>query len=955
MTPPEHFEDLLADDDDELIVIDFDELESEPASGVDSRDGDYPGFQRWIKDRGLRLIDAQIHAERMSRWSVRPRFLMVCMVGAHELPLVARTLANLERQLYKDWIVVFISDQPEPSPVFRQSDCLGWICVESLADSALVTGHLNELPSVLRCDWMTRLPPGFELEEQALLVLGDYINLHPEWAALYTDDYVSDGAGNFSRPRFKPDFDIDHFRAYDYIGEALWFNATALGATGGLVELGDASFYEMLLRTWERVSDFGIGHIAEPVLRLPLRSIQDEADSPMHDAAVAAHLERIGAAATVGQGIAPGVRQILWELGEEPSVTIVIPTRDKLEYLAPCIESLLAKTAYRNYEVVVVNNQSTDPDTLRWLETIPTDSSGRVRVVHWDAEFNFSAICNFASEQSISDFICFLNNDTEVLQPEWLSRLVALGKRPDVGVVGCRLMFPETGKVQHMGIVLGLGHHGIAAHPFAGELEIDDPGPLRLTQVVRNASAVTAACMLVRRSDYESLGGLDQENLAVLFNDVDFCLRVRESGKRVLWTPYCTLVHHETVSLSSRRDLWQLAAISDRQLAERRYMLRRWGRAIGRDPFFNRHLALSANPVTAPIKRYSLAGAYRMAWDPEFADRPRIVTMPLAGGSGLYRITHPLSACSDAGLVQFVGLDTFISGGRFPTHGELLRLKPDVLAVHSALGDHAIDYLREMNVSFPNIRRVFALDDLVSQLPRKNNLYRHFVGQFRDARPRLRAALRECDRLIVSTQPLADLCRDMVEDIVIVPNRLTDQWRGLQSQRNLGRKPRVGWVGALQHQGDLEVIDAVVEKLRDEVDFVFMGMATDRIKPCLAEFHDAVPWEQYPAKLASLNLDIALAPLEMVPFNEAKSNLRILECGSVGWPMICSDIFPFQQDDAPVTRVPNDPEAWIAAIRALAADPDRRAREGDALQAWVHSRYMLTDHLDQWMQAYLKP
>jgi len=953
MTPPEHFEDLLADDDDELIVIDFDELESEPASGVDSRDGDYPGFQRWIKDRGLRLIDAQIHAERMSRWSVRPRFLMVCMVGAHELPLVARTLANLERQLYKDWIVVFISDQPEPSPVFRQSDCLGWICVESLADSALVTGHLNELPSVLRCDWMTRLPPGFELEEQALLVLGDYINLHPEWAALYTDDYVSDGAGNFSRPRFKPDFDIDHFRAYDYIGEALWFNATALGATGGLVELGDASFYEMLLRTWERVSDQAIGHIAEPVLRLPVESIRSDTDSPMHDAAVTAHLERTAMGATVGQGIVPGVRLIRWALAAEPSVTIIIPTRDKLEYLAPCVESLLEKTRYQNYEILIVDNQSSDPDTLKWLEAIPDQSEHRVRVLRWDHEFNFSAICNFATENCDAEFVCLVNNDTEALQEEWLSRMVGLGQRPDVGVVGCRLTFPETGKVQHAGIVLGLGHYGIAAHPFAGESRLEDAGPLCMAQLVRNASAVTAACMLVRRADYVRIGGFDEQNLPVLFNDVDFCLRMRESGKRVLWSPYSTLVHHEGVSLTGRKDFWQLAAIFDRSLAERRYMLKRWGRVIGRDPFYNRHLALSANPVTAPIKHYSPVSAYPLAWDPEFNDRPRVVAMPLAGGSGLYRITHPLTACCDAGLLQFVGLDTFIVGGRFPTHGELLRLKPDVLAVHAAIGDQAIDFLRELDVSFPNIRRVFSLDDLVSQLSRKNNLFKHFVGQFRDARPRLRAALRECDRLIVSTQPLADLCRDMVEDIVIVPNRLNDDWRGLKSQRNVGRRPRVGWVGALQHQGDLEVIDVVVETLRDEVDFVFMGMATDRIKPCLAEFHDAVPWEQYPAKLASLNLDIALAPLEMVPFNEAKSNLRILECGSVGWPMICSDIFPFQQDDAPVTRLPNDAEAWIEAIRALAADPERRAREGDALRAWVLSRYMLTDHLDSWMKAVL--
>ena len=952
MNPPEQFEDLLADDD-ELIVIDFDEVDDEKPAGKDPRDGDYPGFQRWVKDRGLRLIDAEIHAERLSRWSARPKFLMVCVVRDGEMPLVARTLSNLERQLYKDWIVVFISELEEPSPVFRESDCLGWVRVDSVDDAAAVTAHINELPGVLSSDWVALLPAGFELEEQALLVLGDYINLNPQWAVIYTDDYATDGAGGFSRPRFKPDFDIDHFRAYDYIGSALWLNASALSATGGLVELGDATFYEMLLRTWERVGDQAIGHIAEPVLRLPIESVREDEDSPMHDAAVTAHLERIGAAARVSQGIARGLRQVIWALEVEPSVTIVIPTRDKLEYLAPCVESLLAKTRYSNYEILIVDNQSTDPDTVKWLQTVTDNSTRRIRVIRWDEDFNFSAICNLASEHSDSKFMCLLNNDTEVLQEEWLSRMVSLGERPDVGVVGCRLVFPETGKVQHLGIVLGMGIYGIAGHPFAGELSTEDSGPLHMAQVVRNTSAVTAACMLVRRSEYLRLGGLDAEHLPVLYSDVEFCLRMREAGKRVLWTPYSTLVHHESISINTRKDLWQLAAIAERSLKERRCMLKRWGASLGRDPFFNRHLSLCPTPAAGSMKHYSPGGAYPLVWDPEFTDRPRVVAMPLAGGSGLYRVTHPLSACCDAGLLQFAAVETFITGGRFPTQGELLRLKPDVMAVHAALGDQAIDFLSELKVSFPSIRRIFALDDLVSQLPRKNNLYKGFVSQFRDARPRLRAALRHCDRLIVSTKPLADLCSDMVEDIVIVPNRLTDTWRGLQAQRNVGRRPRVGWVGALQHQGDLEVIDAVVEALRDEVDFVFMGMATDRIKPRLKEFHDAVVWDEYPAKLASLNLDIALAPLEMVPFNEAKSNLRILECGAAGFPMICSDIFPFQQDNAPVTLVPNEPEAWIEAIRALAVDPDRRAREGDMLRDWVRSRYMLTDHVDEWVRAFV--
>jgi glycosyltransferase involved in cell wall biosynthesis len=179
-------------------------------------------------------------------------------------------------------------------------------------------------------------------------------------------------------------------------------------------------------------------------------------------------------------------------------------------------------------------------------------------------------------------------------------------------------------------------------------------------------------------------------------------------------------------------------------------------------------------------------------------------------------------------------------------------------------------------------------------------------------------------------------------------------WQGHTSRRNRGDKPRVGWVGASQHQGDLELIETVIEALANEVDFVFMGMATDRIRPHLAEFHQPVPWEEYPAKVASLDLDIALAPLELLPFNEAKSNLRLLEYGILGWPVVCTDIYPYRHDNAPVTRVPNAPDAWIEAIRALARDPDRRTHEGDALQAWVQRGYLLEEHLEEWQRALLR-
>jgi GT2 family glycosyltransferase len=934
----------LADNWDELIIIDDNEVDGTDEAAP--KESTFPRYQEWLKHRGLRLVDSEVHAERLARWQIRPRFLMISVVQSSTLALASRTIDNLQKQLYCDWCLVLVSDQPAPSAIFNQSETLGWFQVDSIDDAEQVTKVCNALPAALERDWVTLLPPGFELDEHALLVLGDRINLNRQCAAFYTDDDCISSDGRRSQPRFKPDFDIDFLRAYDYLTPGVWVNADALSAIGGYVPLGDASQYEFLLRLWETLGDAGIGHIANPVLHLPAEWKSSDADCPYRDAAVLAHIERCALPARLERGAMPGIRRLVWEWPRWPSVAIVIPTRDKLEYLAPCVESVLETTEYPDFEIVIIDNQSEDPDTLEWFAQITTRYPNRVRVLQWRSPFNFSAINNFAAESTGAEFLCLLNNDTEVLHGPWLSRLVELGQRPDVGAVGSRLVFPETGKIQHAGVALGLMES--ADHPFFDACDINQAGPLNRLQVVLNQSAVTAACMLVRREDYLAVGGMDTVDLKVLFNDVDLCLKLRALGRRVLWTPYVTLIHHGSTSLKTGpRELRRMVESIERAEAERSTLHRRWMPLLTRDPFYNINLSLRR-------RDFSLDTELPFAADPDFYDRPRILAFPLSGGSGVYRLREPLEALSDEGRLygDYVVFPDCLAS--YPNSTEIARKRLDTVVVHAGIGDQVLEFLEKTGRTLPDILRIFALDDLVTQIPQKSSVYRAFKGLYRDARPRLRAAMKLCDRVIVSTDPLADLCRDMIDDIVVIPNRLSKMWQGHTSRRNRGDKPRVGWVGASQHQGDLELIETVIEALANEVDFVFMGMATDRIRPHLAEFHQPVPWEEYPAKVASLDLDIALAPLELLPFNEAKSNLRLLEYGILGWPVVCTDIYPYRHDNAPVTRVPNAPDAWIEAIRALARDRDRRTREGDALQAWVQRGYLLEEHLEEWQQALLR-
>ena len=931
---------------DTQIQLDFDPFAEPDEDGQRALSEGFGDYAAWRRARGLELIDAQLHAERLAHWRDRPRFLLVTLATAAQLPLLARTLDNLQKQLYQDWCLAILSDQPSPSTLFGGDPTLQWLQLADIGDHEAVAHVLNTLAIEGGFDWMATLPAGFELEPNALLLIGDHIDRHPGGVAFYSDDDHVDEEGVHGQPRFKPRFDIDFLRSFDYVGASLWLKTDAVEALGGLAPLGNAMGFEFLLRAWEMVGDAGIGHIAFPLTHLAAEAAPDHGDSRLHDAAVIAHLERTGFPAVVEKGFAEGTRRIRWMWPEQVRVTITIPIRDRLEFLAPCVESILERTVYPNFEILLVDNQSSDPDTVTWLQDIVATEPDRVRLIERHGEFDVAASHNLAADESRSGFLCLLEDDIEVIQGEWLGRLLELAQRPDVGAVGARLVAPETGELRHTGFVLGMEPGGIAGSPLAGLCGLREAGPLMRLQVVRAASGVSAACMLVRRSDYLAAGGMD-ETLSGAWADIDLCLRLREVGRRVLWTPFATLVHYGVTRDPRGLSPSAQASKVERILAARDEMLTRWRTSLALDPFYNRNLSLIHRDMR-------LEAPLRAAWDTTFRERPRLLGIPLTGGSGIYRVKEPFDALADAGRLHVMYPVAVPKAVRLPTVIEVARLEPDTLLIHSRLDEVCLDTLEQNRRFNPGIFQLFGLDDLVTQIPEKSSAWLHFRRHFRDARPRLRAALKLCDRLVVSTDPLADLCRDMIDDIVVVPNRLSRVWQGHASRRNRTDKPRVGWVGAQQHQGDLELIETVIETLADEVDFVFMGMATDRIRPHLAEFHQPVPWEEYPAKVASLDLDIALAPLELVPFNEAKSNLRLLEYGIFGWPVVCTDIYPYRHDNAPVTRVPNEPDAWIEAIRALARDPERRAREGDALQAWVRRGYLLDEHLEEWQRALLR-
>ena len=297
------------------------------------------------------------------------------------------------------------------------------------------------------------------------------------------------------------------------------------------------------------------------------------------------------AGATATTGAFAGTYRVSHPLpAKSPLVTIIIPTRDKVEILKKCIESIQQKTDYPNWEMLVIDNGSIEPATLEYFRELKEDC--RIRVLAYGKPFNYSAINNFAARQAKGDVLALLNNDLEVIAPQWLGEMVSHAIRPEIGAVGAKLLYPD-GTVQHAGVVLGIG--GVAGHVHR-YLPSDDPGYCYRASVTQNLSAVTGACMLVRKAAYWQVGGLNEASLAVAFNDIDFCLKLREAGYRNLYTPYAVLTHHESIS-RGRDDTEEKNKIFRQEYA---YMQDTWQGKLRDDPAYNVNL-------TAEFENFSLA------------------------------------------------------------------------------------------------------------------------------------------------------------------------------------------------------------------------------------------------------------------------------------------------------------------------------------------------------------
>ena len=293
-------------------------------------------------------------------------------------------------------------------------------------------------------------------------------------------------------------------------------------------------------------------------------------------------------------GVWTGSYHINRDLLGNSLISIIIPTKDNVKVLKKCIDSIFKYTKYNNYEIIIVNNNSTENSTYDYFEIIK--KMNNIEILDYEKDFNFSAINNFAVEKAKGDYILFLNNDTEIISENWLDSLLKQAQRKEVGAVGCKLLYPNE-TIQHAGLVLGMGMHKIAGQPHQ-HFPRSSYGYMGRVAIIHDVSAVTAACIMMRKEVFEEVGGFDEINLAVAYNDIDLCLRLKQLGYLIVYTPYAELYHHESLS----RGFEDSPEKQARFLSEARYIREKWGNLIDEgDPYYSKNLTLEKGDFSIRI------------------------------------------------------------------------------------------------------------------------------------------------------------------------------------------------------------------------------------------------------------------------------------------------------------------------------------------------------------------
>jgi len=555
-------------------------------------------YQNWIERFDAQTPAAVASRRRELRLLRRhPLISIILPVYNPELRFLEAAIDSIRNQIYECWELCIADDASTDAKVRpfleKTAETDARIQVTFRNRNGHISACSNSALALATGAWCALLDQDDAFAEHALALVALEIDRHPDAGLIYSDEDKIDENGLRSNPFFKPDWNPELLLGQNYINHLGCYRTDVLREINGFREgLEGSQDYDLALRCIDRLRPEQVRHIPRTLYHWrmvsgSLAAIPDAKPYAKEAArrAIADHCQRNGMPGRVVPCPENKESHRFIHVLPEPAplVSIIIPTRDRAELLKRCVESIRALTDYRPFEIIIVDNGSVEPVTISFFREVQRDD--RIRLIVESGPFNYSRLNNHAAKQARGEILVFLNNDTEIDDAGWLTEMVSHGARTEVGAVGARLWYPD-GTLQHGGVVLGLG--GVAGHAFP-HIPRGHPGYFNRAMLQQNSSAVTGACMVVRKSVFEELHGFDEVNLGVTFNDIDFCLRLTQRGYRVVWTPFANLIHHESASRGHQRTR------EEQEEFERAvdYMQTKWGAELMHDPFYNPNLSLN--------------------------------------------------------------------------------------------------------------------------------------------------------------------------------------------------------------------------------------------------------------------------------------------------------------------------------------------------------------------------
>lgn len=548
-------------------------------------------YERWRKDN--QITREELDEQRKAQFSYQPKFSIVVPLFQTKEIYLRALVESVENQTYGNWELCLADGSGADSPLGKivaeyQKKGLN-ICYQILEENKGISENTNAAIQMATGEYIVLADHDDIIAENALYECAKAVNLDKNIDVLYSDEDKIDMAGKkYFDPNFKPDLNMDLLCSMNYICHLFVVKKSVIDKVGMLrSEFDGAQDHDFILRCVEAAGK--VYHIPKVLYhwRCHINSTAANPESKLYAfeagrKAVEEHYKRVGVPAKVEHSSFYGMFRTRYCWQEQPLISIIIPNKDHVEDLKKCMDSIEQKSVYRNFEFVIVENNSTEEETFQYYKEL--EQRENVRVVYYKGGFNFSKINNYGATYAKGEYLLLLNNDTEIINPECLEELLGYCMREEVGIVGAKLCY-EDDTIQHAGVVIGFG--GMAGHAFI-ESSRYDTGYMGRIMCAQDYSAVTAACMMTKKSVFDAVGGLTEE-LEVAFNDIDYCLKVRELGKLVVYNPYAELYHYESKS----RGMEDTPEKVERFNSEVAKFCERWEEILRKgDPYYNPNLTL---------------------------------------------------------------------------------------------------------------------------------------------------------------------------------------------------------------------------------------------------------------------------------------------------------------------------------------------------------------------------